>query len=1084
MKIISLRFKNLNSLVGEWMIDFSAPEYVCDGIFAISGPTGAGKSTILDAICLALYGCTPRLASISKSENEIMSRQTGECFSEVVFETDEGQFRAFWSQHRSRSKPDGVLQNPKHEIAEAGSGKILASLLTTCKEMVEKKSGMNYDQFTQSMMLAQGGFAAFLKAKGCDRAPILEQITGTEIYSNISMHVFERQRNEKANLDKLVAENSGIILLAPEEEERIQQELGEKNRTKDIMSGRKAQLETAQRWLETIAKLKTEMEGISRDSAAIDIEIAEFQPARLVLKQALLAANLEGKYASLSAVRKQQNDEAISLGKHIMQTPEIQTRQDAAKKTFEDAGKSFAESKKLNDALLETTIKVRYADQEITQKIVAIKKMETGLLQLKAEIDSEDSKKTGIEKQIAGLMLEAEVVNAWLDGNKTDSDLIQDLSGIQVKISGLIESFESLRESDKKLGDLRKSLGVKKTEIEKAEKDLTLRVDSHKETTIKIEGSNEDLKLLLNGIPLPEYQAKKDHLLLHIAELKKISDFDSERKLLQDGKACPLCGSPAHPWAEGNIPSVTDDEKELAGIIVLLGKAETIKSLLEQLSGLERSAAEAVSGAGNRLNIVREQYTAIEKNITSLGEQSDRYRSAFETNSLSVKQLLAKYGIAEVPESENEIKRIEASLNQRQSNWEARSKRKGDIESEVKSYRQSTKVCEAILSTKAKDTAERKREQDEIVLLLKDLTAKRQDLFSDKVVEEEESKSAAGLKEIENVLNGAHEAFRNSGQELEMNKQSISGLIAQIESRKPELENWETEGAAQILSSGFTDENDFNSSTLAVPIREELERMAKDIDTRKASLDTRNSDVSVKLAEELSKTLNEESSESISIKLQEADHLLTEHLKATGALTQKINDNNSLKERGSRIAQKIDNQKKLFERWSLLNNLIGSSDGRKYRNFAQGLTLEIMISYANSQLAKLSDRYLLVRDSKDPLDLNVIDNYQAGEVRSTKNLSGGESFIVSLALALGLSRMSSRNVRVDSLFLDEGFGTLDEETLETALTTLAGLRQDGKMIGVISHVGAMKERINTKIIVEPVREGRSVMSGPGCSRVN
>jgi len=132
----------------------------------------------------------------------------------------------------------------------------------------------------------------------------------------------------------------------------------------------------------------------------------------------------------------------------------------------------------------------------------------------------------------------------------------------------------------------------------------------------------------------------------------------------------------------------------------------------------------------------------------------------------------------------------------------------------------------------------------------------------------------------------------------------------------------------------------------------------------------------------------------------------------------------------------------------------------------------------------LSDRYLLIRDKKKPLDLNVIDNYPAGEIRSTKNLSGGESFIVSLALALGLSRMSSRNVKVDSLFLDEGFGSLDEDTLETALSTLAGLRQDGKMIGVISHVGAMKERINTRIIVQPVREGSSILIGPGCASVD
>lgn len=110
----------------------------------------------------------------------------------------------------------------------------------------------------------------------------------------------------------------------------------------------------------------------------------------------------------------------------------------------------------------------------------------------------------------------------------------------------------------------------------------------------------------------------------------------------------------------------------------------------------------------------------------------------------------------------------------------------------------------------------------------------------------------------------------------------------------------------------------------------------------------------------------------------------------------------------------------------------------------------------------------------------MVDNYQAGEIRTTKNLSGGESFIVSLSLALGLSKMASQKVRVDSLFLDEGFGTLDDEALETALETLGEIQQDGKMIGIISHVLALKERISTQISVQPISGGRSAISGPGC----
>jgi len=143
-----------------------------------------------------------------------------------------------------------------------------------------------------------------------------------------------------------------------------------------------------------------------------------------------------------------------------------------------------------------------------------------------------------------------------------------------------------------------------------------------------------------------------------------------------------------------------------------------------------------------------------------------------------------------------------------------------------------------------------------------------------------------------------------------------------------------------------------------------------------------------------------------------------------------------------------------------------------------------MVSHANRQLADMSDRYLLIRDDLQPLELNVVDNYQAGEIRSTRNLSGGESFMVSLALALGLSRMASRNVRVDSLFLDEGFGTLDEEALDGALTTLSALHQENKVIGIISHVPALKDRISTQISVTPLSGGRSTISGPGCAPIS
>jgi exonuclease SbcC len=235
------------------------------------------------------------------------------------------------------------------------------------------------------------------------------------------------------------------------------------------------------------------------------------------------------------------------------------------------------------------------------------------------------------------------------------------------------------------------------------------------------------------------------------------------------------------------------------------------------------------------------------------------------------------------------------------------------------------------------------------------------------------------------------------------------------------------------------------------------------------------------LAVELSKNITGKTLAELEPQWQEQENALQELRQAIAALGHKLGENAAAQERIKEKQTAIEIQNRECRKWSNLHDLIGAADGKKYRNFAQGLTFDMVIGHANRQLRRMTDRYLLIRDNDSPLELNVIDSYQAGETRSTKNLSGGESFIVSLALALGLSHMASKNVRVDSLFLDEGFGTLDEEALDMALQALASLPQDGKLIGVISHVPALQERIGVQIRVRPQSGGRSRISGPGCS---
>ena len=225
MKILKLSFSNINSLAGTWAVDFENPAF-SEGLFALTGPTGAGKTSVLDAICLALYGKTVR-EDISKDHNEVMTRGTGHCYAEVTFEVDNRHYRSRWSQDRARKKPDGNLQNADREIADATTGIIIASQLRQVDAKVVEVTRMSFDQFTRSVLLAQGQFDTFLKAKDNERADILEKITNTGIFSHIGAAVFARFQQVKQEKEALETAQAGITVMTSEDREQLNTNLTE-----------------------------------------------------------------------------------------------------------------------------------------------------------------------------------------------------------------------------------------------------------------------------------------------------------------------------------------------------------------------------------------------------------------------------------------------------------------------------------------------------------------------------------------------------------------------------------------------------------------------------------------------------------------------------------------------------------------------------------------------------------------------------------------------------------------------------------------------------------------------------------------
>lgn len=1082
MRILQVRFKNLNSLVGEWQIDLMHPAFASDGIFAITGPTGAGKTTILDAICLALYGRTPRLNKVTKSGNEIMSRQTGECFAEVTFETQAGRYRCHWSQHRARKKPDGELQAPKHEIGNADSGEIFESKIRGVADQIESTTGMDFDRFTRSMLLAQGGFAAFLQAAPDDRAPILEQITGTEIYSQISIRVHERQREEREKLNLLQAETAGIVVLEPEQEQAIGQALETKQKEETDLAAKFADTGKAIAWLSSIHGLKKEIVNLSEEASKLKIDIETFKPDREKLNRSLSAASLDGAYATLTTTRKQQADDRAGLKAEEETLPGLafsaKEQADALKSTELQTVRVKEELK----SVAPTLQKIRSLDQKLADQKKAFSEGDEVCKKDLAKISAEKEARLKEQEKRSKCHETLELVDGYLNDHANDEWLISGLAGIEEQLSSLLsrhyeihqketdhdKTANALDEATKSLDDRQTQSGTRKHELEDASKELQQGKDA--------------LSQLVGGRLMREYRTEKETLLREMAFLTKIAELEDHREKLEDGNPCPLCGATEHPFADGNVPVPDETEQKIEALTRLISKAEDQEAAIKKLEEAESLARSNLAEAEKLESAAANDKKAVAKALAEAKDSLVKLRADFAERRQAVSTKLLPLGIADILETD--ISSLIETLRARLKSWQAQVKKKADIEKQIADIASELKRLDAVIETQSSALAEKMERLESLKKELSTGRNERNALYGNNNPDDEERRLNKAISDADGAERHSRDRHNQLQQKWNTAKAHVESLKKRIDQREPELRRLETEFSAALAPVGFLNEEQFLAARLPFERKAELAGTAKDLDERQTDLKARQKDRETRLATEMAQKVTDKSLEELERQFEEHEEALKQLRDIVAGLKHKLDENTAAKDRIKEKQTAIETQKKECRRWENLHELIGSADGKKFRNFAQGLTFEMMIGHANRQLQKMTDRYLLMRDGAQPLELNVVDNYQAGEMRSTKNLSGGESFIVSLSLALGLSHMASKNVRVDSLFLDEGFGTLDDEALDTALDTLGGLQQDGKLIGVISHVQALKERISTQIQVTPRTGGRSQISGPGCIKVD
>ncbi|MEB2515331.1 AAA family ATPase [Pseudomonas sp. YuFO20] len=1210
MKILAIRLKNLASLAGPFEIDFTAEPLASAGLFAITGPTGAGKSTLLDALCLALFGAVPRLnntgrdAKVPDADGEIgtgdprtlLRRGTGEGYAEVDFVGVDGRrYRARWEANRAREKAGGKLQASRQSLRDLDQDQLLASQKGEYKTQLEAALGLNFEQFTRAVLLAQSEFSAFLKADDNDRSELLEKLTDTALYTRLGRRAFDKTKEAREAHKLLQDQASGVTPLAPEARAELDERFQAAQQQLRHQQAQLKQLELQHTWLNELRRLHDAQLAAAEQLHSARQTWDSLAGERVQLTRLEQLAPQRHQFARKSEVDALLTPLAEQIAQHTRQHSELSERQalleqalgttrialgEAQQRQTECAPllrQAFEEQSTLARLAKDTALAAearQSAEQACTQGQSAIQTLHEQqaragehLQRMAAELEQSvhlaplSEAWNAYRDRLQQLMLignrlnkgQAELANLEQNAVRTTQAFTAQKQQLEVLFKEAGAEPDAVAEQIGILGSLlqdnRKQLRAIEdlTRLWDSQQDLDKRGAELQQRQVAAQQERE--RLTQDGVKakaelaIAEQTLTVTRELLERQRLARSASVEELRAQLQDDQPCPVCGSNEHPYhqpeallqslgrhdeseqatAQKAVDQLKEKLTELrAEVGGLIAQQKELLQQQEHLATQQQALAPSLEAHPLATALHNQDYakrgTWLSQQNAQLNQsisQDEQRQTALLTLQQDAARLTQQLRHAETAHQQaaqhldnqqrelgNDRQRLDEELNAFANLLPAQTLEALRLEPAATFMQLDRQIAERLaqLDQQKEELAEQQqrqqhleKEQDRQQTRVQQLqTAEQQ--FNALAAQQQASQQALGQllashssaeqwqQQLEQDVEQARNAETTTATELQNVLTQLVRIAAELKAQQERLHTLESEQRElgdkiadwrarhpELDDAGLDDllrVDDANVSEL----RQRLQHSEKAIEQANVLLQERDKRLLDHQAQH-NGNLDDEQLANALTELQNqfgVSEQLCAELRAEQAEDQRRQNANQA------LAQQIADAYSEYQRWARLNALIGSATGDTFRKIAQAYNLDLLVHHANVQLRQLVRRYRLKRGGS-MLGLLVMDTEMGDELRSVHSLSGGETFLVSLALALGLASMASSTLKIESLFIDEGFGSLDPESLQLAMDALDGLQAQGRKVAVISHVQEMHERIPVQIQVRRQGNGLSTL---------